>query len=304
MSNLQQHSKSAQNNVTNDGNANNISNNTSGSDNQQTTSKTLDETLLNGNDASNFNGNYQQKHLEDWLNATMKASPKTFSVSSAEFLDGTNRSTLNANGIGPSLVAPTLNMFRMNPTQVWQIKQLRISFSLSIIRSVLFILSISNYLFFSFFSLKIHIRLVITWSQCIIRHQISCNHRAHQSYSGRILLVCRQLLVWMPIQIRISHPMTYSMAWIIDSKTIKNAICWLLCIYQRANNKIFNSFSDPCLVNGVEEDIRQNGDDKTRMKNQSDNNKLMATLIKQINVLHETNSKICRNLSDTKGKHE
>lgn len=54
----------------------------------------------------------------------------------------------------------------------------------------------------------------------------------------------------------------------------------------------------------MEEEIQQNGDDKNKMKNQSDNNKLMATLIKQISILHETNSKICRNLSDTKGNQD
>lgn len=129
MSNIQQHNKSAQN----DGNANNISNNSSNNnsnnitnntcDNQQTTTKTLEDTLLNGNDATTMNGNYQQKHLEDWLNATMKASPKTFSVSSAEFLDGA-RSALNSNGIGPSMASATpLNMFRMNPTQVSMIEK-------------------------------------------------------------------------------------------------------------------------------------------------------------------------------------
>lgn len=131
MSNFQQQSKSLQNTVINDGNANimtssnnnsnnsNNNNNTSNTcDNQQTTTKTLEETLLNGNDTATANGNYQQRHLEDWLNATMKASPKTFSVSSAEFLDGASRNALNANGIGTAYAAPPLNLFRMNPTQV------------------------------------------------------------------------------------------------------------------------------------------------------------------------------------------
>lgn len=123
MSNIQQQSKSLQNNVINDGNANNMAtnnnNNTSNScDNQQTTPKALEDTLVNGNDASTTNGNYQQRHLEDWLNATMKASPKTFSVSSAEFLDGASRNALNTNGLGASYAAPPLNLFRMNPTQV------------------------------------------------------------------------------------------------------------------------------------------------------------------------------------------
>lgn len=62
-------------------------------------------------------------------------------------------------------------------------------------------------------------------------------------------------------------------------------------------------FSDPCLANNSEEDETQPDRDKSNMKNQSDHNKLIATLIKQINILHETNSKICRNLNDTKSEY-
>lgn len=62
-------------------------------------------------------------------------------------------------------------------------------------------------------------------------------------------------------------------------------------------------FSDPCLANNSdEESAQQSTADKLNLKNQSDNNKLLATLIQQINYLHETNSKICRNLNDTKGE--
>lgn len=61
-------------------------------------------------------------------------------------------------------------------------------------------------------------------------------------------------------------------------------------------------FSDPCLA-ANSEDETQSDQDKNNMKNQSDHNKLIATLIKQINILHETNSKICRNLNDTKSKY-
>lgn len=60
-------------------------------------------------------------------------------------------------------------------------------------------------------------------------------------------------------------------------------------------------FSDPCLANNSDDEgAQQKNDDKINLKNQSDNNKLLAYLIQQINNLHETNSKICRNLNDTK----
>lgn len=61
-------------------------------------------------------------------------------------------------------------------------------------------------------------------------------------------------------------------------------------------------FSDPCLIDNSEDETEGDGRSKSNLKNQSNNNnKLLATLIKQINILHETNSKICRNLNDTKG---
>lgn len=58
-------------------------------------------------------------------------------------------------------------------------------------------------------------------------------------------------------------------------------------------------FSDPCLAANSEDETQN---DRDKSKNQSDQNKLIATLIKQINILHETNSKICRNLNDTKSE--
>lgn len=36
--------------------------------------------------------------------------------------------------------------------------------------------------------------------------------------------------------------------------------------------------------------------------NNVDNSAILLTLLKQINLLHETNTKICKNLHDTKGK--
>lgn len=64
--------------------------------------KNLDEWLNNNNNNVNTSV-YQQKSLDDWLNATMKDSPKTFSVSSTEFLDGPKVSVpqFPMNGIGP-----------------------------------------------------------------------------------------------------------------------------------------------------------------------------------------------------------
>lgn len=80
-----------------------------------------------------------------------------------------------------------------------------------------------------------------------------------------------------------------------DSKELKRLISLSLVSFHR--------FSDPCLAANSEEDETQPDRDKSNMKNQSDHNKLIATLIKQINILHETNSKICRNLNDTKSEY-
>ena len=62
-------------------------------------------------------------------------------------------------------------------------------------------------------------------------------------------------------------------------------------------------FSDPCLAGNSDEETDQPAptNDKLNPKNQSDNNKLLTTLLQQINNLHETNSKIIRNINDQKG---
>ncbi|XP_055384747.1 putative uncharacterized protein DDB_G0282133 isoform X2 [Condylostylus longicornis] len=75
-------------------------------------------------------------------------------------------------------------------------------------------------------------------------------------------------------------------------------------------------FSDPCLINpsdhegsklsgqntpslNPEQDNLSNQNNNNNSNNMS-NQKLFLTLMEQINLLHETNSKICRNLHDTK----
>lgn len=66
---------------------------------------------VTNNSSSNNNS-----HLDDWLNATMKDSPKTFSVSSTEFLDGPSRNVINSNGLNTtSIVIPPINLLRMMP---------------------------------------------------------------------------------------------------------------------------------------------------------------------------------------------
>lgn len=65
---------------------------------------------------NNINSNSNSSHLDDWLNATMKDSPKTFSVSSTEFLDGPSRNVINSNGLNTtSIVMPPINLLRMMP---------------------------------------------------------------------------------------------------------------------------------------------------------------------------------------------
>lgn len=63
-------------------------------------------------------------------------------------------------------------------------------------------------------------------------------------------------------------------------------------------------FSDPCLANisetGDQSDI--NSISKTTPSNPLDNNKVMNALLKQITLLHDTNTKICRRLHENKGK--
>lgn len=63
------------------------------------------------------NDTNRSSHLDDWLNATtMKDSPKTFSVSSTEFLDGPSRNVINSNGLNTAgIVMPPINLLRMMP---------------------------------------------------------------------------------------------------------------------------------------------------------------------------------------------
>ncbi|XP_067617763.1 uncharacterized protein [Eurosta solidaginis] len=64
-------------------------------------------------------------------------------------------------------------------------------------------------------------------------------------------------------------------------------------------------FSDPCLLNPSDNDSKVSGQNTPDRRNQIptelENNKFFAALMEQINILHETNTKICRNLHETKG---
>lgn len=119
MSNQPQYNKSNSNANGNNSNTNSNSNNY-----QKSMDDWLSNNIVNNNNNNNHStannnnnhdaGGYQQKNLDDWLNATMKDSPKTFSVSSTEFLDGPpTRNVLNSNGIGS--IAPPVNLFRAVP---------------------------------------------------------------------------------------------------------------------------------------------------------------------------------------------
>ncbi|KAH8354545.1 hypothetical protein KR084_003829 [Drosophila pseudotakahashii] len=68
-------------------------------------------------------------------------------------------------------------------------------------------------------------------------------------------------------------------------------------------------FSDPCLLNPSDNDSKLSGQNTPECRNSNNNgsgcdlahqNKFFATLMEQINILHDTNSKICRNLHETK----
>lgn len=71
---------------------------------------------------------------------------------------------------------------------------------------------------------------------------------------------------------------------------------------------MFYSFSDPCLAANSDNDSKDSGNGPTNHTSNSpknDNNssnKMLATILQQIGVLHETNTKICRNLHENKGK--
>ncbi|XP_011205207.2 signal transducer and activator of transcription B isoform X2 [Bactrocera dorsalis] len=66
-------------------------------------------------------------------------------------------------------------------------------------------------------------------------------------------------------------------------------------------------FSDPCLLNPSDNDSKVSGQNTPDRRNQLpsdlENNKFFAALMEQINLLHETNTKICRNLHETKGAY-
>ncbi|CAD7093630.1 unnamed protein product [Hermetia illucens] len=62
-------------------------------------------------------------------------------------------------------------------------------------------------------------------------------------------------------------------------------------------------FSDPCLIAPSDTDSKisgKNSPDTKSFENQTTSNKLLTRLLEEINSLHETNSKICRNLHETK----
>nr|XP_036212961.1 myb-like protein AA isoform X2 [Bactrocera oleae] len=66
-------------------------------------------------------------------------------------------------------------------------------------------------------------------------------------------------------------------------------------------------FSDPCLLNPSDNDSKVSGqntpDRRNQLSSDLENNKFFAALMEQINLLHETNTKICRNLHETKGAY-
>ncbi|XP_034138530.1 uncharacterized protein LOC117590197 isoform X6 [Drosophila guanche] len=73
-------------------------------------------------------------------------------------------------------------------------------------------------------------------------------------------------------------------------------------------------FSDPCLLNPSDNDSKLSGQNTPDCRNGNTNtndsgcdlaqqNKFFAALMEQINLLHDTNSKICRNLHETKGAY-
>ncbi|XP_016950659.1 uncharacterized protein LOC108024945 isoform X2 [Drosophila biarmipes] len=68
-------------------------------------------------------------------------------------------------------------------------------------------------------------------------------------------------------------------------------------------------FSDPCLLNPSDNDSKLSGQNTPECRNGNNNsvgcdlaqqNKFFAALMEQINMLHDTNSKICRNLHEAK----
>lgn len=140
-----------------------------------------------------------------------------------------------------------------------------------------------------------------TWSQRNISPHI-CTRQAR--CECRIIvpssLVYRQVSIWIKSRTKVARKTICWMVWKIDGKNIPTGQSKAFkCIFFFS----WFSFSDPCLAANSDDDesaqaSRQN---KTNTKNPLDSTKLLSTLIQQINILHDTNSKICRNLNDTKG---
>lgn len=64
------------------------------------------------------------------------------------------------------------------------------------------------------------------------------------------------------------------------------------------------SFSDPCLA-GASDDSKDSGNGpngRSSNSTKNDSTKMLSTILEQIGVLHETNTKICRSLHDNKGR--
>lgn len=66
-------------------------------------------------------------------------------------------------------------------------------------------------------------------------------------------------------------------------------------------------FSDPCLLNPSDNDSKISGQNTPDRRNNipsdmEQNNKFFNALMEQIQLLHETNTKICRDLHEAKGK--
>lgn len=57
-------------------------------------------------------------------------------------------------------------------------------------------------------------------------------------------------------------------------------------------------------MSGLLQDGVPPGQPGTAETDSNSNNKFFLALMEQINLLHETNSKICRNLHETKGKSD
>lgn len=104
--------------------------------------------------------------------------------------------------------------------------------------------------------------------------------------------------------------MIYWMVWKIDGNFIHSSNNFKYKQFANKKKKkdfkiiSYFSFSDPCLAANSDDDesAQASRKNKTNTKNPLDNTKLLATLIQQINILHDTNSKIYRNLNDTKGE--